>query len=160
MARLEPPTMEELTPEQKAIYDEVRRGRPQLVGPVRRAAAQSAARRRRQPGGRRDPQRGKLEKRLYELIVLIVARHAAASYAWAVHEPLAKDAGYQRRGDRGDPRRTQPAFAKPDERAIYDAVTALLKTNKISDAAYQALIKAVRLGADASRSSPAPGSTA
>ena len=41
---------------------------------------------------------GKLEKRIYELIVLMVSRHWSAQYAWAVHEPLGRAAG--RRNER------------------------------------------------------------
>ena len=37
--------------------------------------------------------------------------------------------------------RRKPTFAKADEKAIYEAVTELLNTNKIGDAAYQALVK-------------------
>ena len=84
---------------------------------------------------------GKLDKRLYELIVLITVRHAGAAYAWAVHDPLGRKAGLS--GDVVDAihARRKPAFAKADEKAIYDAVTELLNSNKIGDAAYQALIK-------------------
>ena len=77
MARLDPPTLEQLTPEQKAIYHEVSRGRPRVQGPfsvllrnppladaVNRAVEQIRT-------------KGKLEKRLYELVVMIVARHAS-----------------------------------------------------------------------------------
>jgi 4-carboxymuconolactone decarboxylase len=37
--------------------------------------------------------------------------------------------------------RRKPTLAKSDERAIYEAVTSLLEEKKISDAAYQGLIK-------------------
>jgi 4-carboxymuconolactone decarboxylase len=145
VARLEVPTLEQLTPEQKAIYHEVSRGRPRVQGPfsvllrnppladaVNRAVEQIRT-------------KGKLEKRLYELVVMIVARHASAAYAWTVHEKPARDAGIS--ADAIEAIRTgrTPAFAKSDEKAIYDAVTSLLKTNRISDTAYQALLKELGL---------------
>src|SRR5207253_2989405 len=76
-----------------------------------------------------------------ELIVLITVRHAGAAYAWAVHDPLARKAGVS--GDVVDAihAKRKPSFTKPDEKAIYQAVTELLNTNKIGDAAYQALIQ-------------------
>ena len=141
LARYEPPTMEQLTPEQKAIYHEVSRGRPRVTGPfgvlLRNAPLADAVNR----AVEQIRTKGKLEKRLYELIVLIVAHHAKASYAWAVHEKPARDAGIG--GDAIEAIRTgrAPAFAKSDERAIHDAVTSLLQTNRLSDAAYQALLK-------------------
>src|SRR5581483_11596124 len=100
---------------------------PALAGPI--SAVVDAV--------RRD---GKLEKRLYELVVLITVRHAGAAYPWSVHEPLGRAAGLS--GDVVDAikaRRT-PTFQKADERVIYDAVTELLRNNKIGDAAFQALI--------------------
>jgi 4-carboxymuconolactone decarboxylase len=141
VARFEPVDFERLTPENKALYEAVRGNRPKLVGPFSvlmhnpplAAAINQVV----------DPIRkdGKLEKRLYELIVLITVRHASAAYAWAVHEPLGRAAGLS--GDVVDAikaRRT-PTFQKADEKAIYDAVTELLESNKVSDATHQALIK-------------------
>ena len=40
---------------------------------------------------------------MYELIVLTVARHWSAQYAWAVHEPIARGLGFSADDDRGDP---------------------------------------------------------
>jgi 4-carboxymuconolactone decarboxylase len=141
VARFEPVDFERLTPEHKALYDMVRANRPKLVGPfsvlmhnppLARAINQVV------DAIRKD---GKLEKRLYELVVLITVRHASAAYAWAVHEPLGRAAGLS--ADVVDAIKAQrtPKFQKVDEKAIYDAVTELLKSNKVGDAAYQALIK-------------------
>ena len=141
MARFEPVNVDQLTPEHKALYEAVRANRPKLVGPfsvLMHNPPLADAVNRVVDAIRKD---GKLEKRLYELIVLIVVRHAAAAYAWAVHDPLGRKAGLS--GDVVDAiqARRKPPFAKADEKAIYDAVTELLDTNKISDGAYQALIK-------------------
>jgi 4-carboxymuconolactone decarboxylase len=86
---------------------------------------------------------GKLEKRLYELIVLIVVRKWQAAYAWAVHDPLGRAAGLS--GDVVDALQAQrkPTFAKSDERAIYEAITELLDNKKISDGTYQTLVKEI-----------------
>ena len=141
MPRYEPPTMDELTPEQKAIYSSISRGRPRVTGPfsvlLRNPPLADALNR----AVETIREKGKLEKRLYELIVLIVARHASAAYAWCVHEKPAKDAGIS--GDAIEAIRAgrEPAFSKPDEKVIYEAVASLLKTNKLSDATYQALVK-------------------
>ena len=141
MTRYEPVNVDRLTPEHKALYEAVRANRPKLVGPfsvLMHNPPLADAVNRVVDAIRKD---GKLEKRLYELIVLIVVRHAAAAYAWAVHDPLGRNSGLS--GDVVDAilARRKPSFAKADEKAIYDAVTELLNGNKISDAAYQALIK-------------------
>jgi 4-carboxymuconolactone decarboxylase len=141
MARYEPVIADQLTSEHKALYDAVRANRPRLVGPfsvLMHNPPLADAVNKVVDAIRKD---GKLEKRLYELIVLIVVRHAGAAYAWAVHDPLGRKAGLS--GDVVDAiqARRKPTFAKADEKAIYDAVTELLNTNKISDAAYQTLIQ-------------------
>lgn len=141
MARFEQVNADKLTPDNKALYEAVRASRPKLVGPfsvlmhnppLARAVNQLV------DAIRRD---GKLDKRLYELVVLITARHAGSAYAWAVHDPLGRKAGLS--GDVVDAiqAKKKPNFAKADEKAIYEAVTELLNTNRISDAAYQELTK-------------------
>jgi 4-carboxymuconolactone decarboxylase len=141
VARFEQVNADKLTPDNKALYEAVRASRPKLVGPfsvlmhnppLARAVNQLV------DAIRRD---GKLDKRLYELVVLITARHAGSAYAWAVHDPLGRKAGLS--GDVVDAiqAKKKPNFAKADEKAIYEAVIELLNTNRISDAAYQELTK-------------------
>jgi 4-carboxymuconolactone decarboxylase len=141
VARYEPVNADQLTPENKALYDTVRANRPKLVGPfsvlmhnppLARAVNEVV------DAVRKD---GKLEKRLYELVVLITVRQAGAAYAWAVHDPLGRKAGLSDDVVDAIHAKRRPAFAKADEKAIYDAVIELLASNKIGDAAYQALIK-------------------
>ena len=132
---------DQLTPDNKALYEAVRAGRPKLVGPfsvlmhnppLAGAISQVV------DAIRRD---GKLDKRLYELIVLITARHAGAAYAWAVHDPLGRKAGLSGDVVEAIQAKKKPNFAKADEKAIYEAVTELLTTNKIGEPAYQELVK-------------------
>jgi 4-carboxymuconolactone decarboxylase len=140
LVRYEPVNFDTLTPEHKALYEAVRGNRPKLVGPfsaLMHNPPLAAAINEVVNAVRRD---GKLEKRLYELIVLITVRHASAAYAWAVHEPLGKAAGLSAEIVDAIKARRTPSFAKADEKAIYQAVTELLTGNRISDDAYRALI--------------------
>jgi 4-carboxymuconolactone decarboxylase len=132
---------EQLTPDNKALYETVRAGRPKLVGPfsvLMHNPALAGPINQVVDAIRRD---GKLDKRLYELIVLITARHAGAAYAWAVHDPLGRKAGLSGDVIEAIQAQKKPNFAKADEKIVYDAVTELLTTNKISEPAYQAMIK-------------------
>ncbi len=141
MARFEPVDFDRLAPDHKALYEAVRGNRPKLVGPfsvLMHNPPLAAAINQVVDAIRKD---GKLEKRLYELIVLITVRHAAAAYAWAVHEPLGRAAGLSADVVDAIKARRTPSFEKADEKAIYEAVTELLADNKLSDAAYQALIR-------------------
>ena len=76
---------------------------------------------------------GKLDKRIYELIVLTVARHWSAQYAWAVHEPIARGLGFSEEmveAIKAPPQ--SPSSAKPEEALVYDAVTELLAGKVLS----------------------------
>jgi len=146
VARYEPVQFEKLTPEHKALYENVRGKRPKLVGPfsvLMHNPALAGAVNQVVDVVRKD---GKLEKRLYELIVLIVVRKWQAAYAWAVHDPLGRAAGLS--GDVVDALQAErkPTFAKSDERAIYAAITELLDNKKISDGTYQNLVKEIGFG--------------
>ena len=141
MARLDPPKMEELTPQQKEIYAAVSRSRPRVSGPfgvwLRTPPIADAANK--LVNSVRD--NGKLEKRQYELIVMTVAAHWTASYAWAAHEQTAKGVGVAPDVIEAIRTKKKPNFANPDEALIYDAVTSLLQNRKLPDSTYQGLLK-------------------
>jgi 4-carboxymuconolactone decarboxylase len=140
VTRFDPVDRAKLTPEHQALYDVVRSNRPKLVGPfsvlMHNPPLADAI------NGVVDAIRkdGKLEKRIYELIVLITVRHAASAYAWAVHDPLGRAAGLSGEVVDAIKAKRTPPFQKADEKAVYTAVTELLTTNKISEPAYQALV--------------------
>ena len=141
MARLDPLPVEQLSPQQKLIHDKIKGNRPKLGGPfgvlLRNPALATAA------SGVVDALRGdgKLDKRIYELIVLTVARHWSAQYAWAVHEPIARGLGFTDEMVDSIKARRRPTSAKPEEALVYDAVTELMAGKVLSTATYDRLIK-------------------
>jgi 4-carboxymuconolactone decarboxylase len=141
LARLEPLSLEELTPEQKALYDVVGRGRPRVTGPfgvwLRIPPIADAANR--LTLALRDNAR--LDKRLFELVVLMVVRHWGAQYAWAVHEQPALKAGLTSETIEALRARQMPDFKQADERAVYGAVAELLTTRSLSQGNYDRLIE-------------------
>jgi 4-carboxymuconolactone decarboxylase len=75
----------------------------------------------------------KLETRLKEFAILILAREWTAQFEWFAHQPAAVKAGLAepvieelRQGKR-------PAALQPDETAIYDLVIALVRDHEVSD---------------------------
>jgi 4-carboxymuconolactone decarboxylase len=92
MPRIDDVKVESLTPRQKKIYDDIMRTRPRsgggLGGPfsVWIRTPDIAEHVDRLTNAFRVS--AKLEKRLIELIILLVCRDATAKYAWGVHEPL------------------------------------------------------------------------
>ena len=82
--------------------------------------------------------RTSLPTRLSELAVLVVARHHDCQYVWQAHAPVALKAGVA--PDIVEAIRTghRPAAAQPDETAVYDYASELLRSKFVSDAAYAA----------------------
>jgi 4-carboxymuconolactone decarboxylase len=141
LARLEPLAVDKLTSEQKALHAQVSRGRPNIQGPYSvwlRTPPIAEAAHKLLTAVR---QNGKLDKRLYELLVLTVTRHAGVEYAFAVHEPLALEAGIERAIVEAIRAKKQPSLTNPDDALIYEATTSLLQSVKLPDATYQALVK-------------------
>jgi 4-carboxymuconolactone decarboxylase len=141
VSRLDPIPVENLSPEQKTIHAELMKGRKRVGGPfaiwlripnlAHTANELTQALR----------ERGLLEKRLFELIVLTVVRHWSAQYAWAAHEPNAAAAGLSRDVIEAIRTRQKPEFKKADEQMIYDALRELLDTMELSSATYDRLLE-------------------
>lgn len=81
--------------------------------------------------------RTRLADRLFEVMVLTVARSWTAQYEWYAHEPGARKAGISDavieaiREDRPD-----PPFAEEDERVVFLVTRELLRTKRLSEATY------------------------
>jgi 4-carboxymuconolactone decarboxylase len=133
--------MERLTPEQKTLYAELMKTRKRVSGPfgvwLRNPPVADAANK--LVLALRE--HGKLEKRLYELIVLTVVRHWSAQYAWAAHEDNARASGVSNEVIEAIRARKTPTFVKADEALVYDAVSELLAGKVLSAATYGRLIE-------------------
>jgi 4-carboxymuconolactone decarboxylase len=147
MARLEQVRPADLTAEQKRMYDIIVGTRATgLGGPfsvlVRTPYIAEPA------NGLHNAFRltGKLDRRVFELLVCMVARECGAEYAWAVHEELARKAGLAPDVIVAVRERRMPGFAHDDERLIYDLTTQLLKTKTLNEATYRRAVAA--LGVD------------
>jgi 4-carboxymuconolactone decarboxylase len=140
VARLDPLKMEELTPEQQRVHAELGRTRKRVGGPfaiwLRNPALADHANRLTLTLR----EHGKLEKRLFELIVLTVVRHWSAQYAWAAHEPNALAAGLSADVIAAIRERRKPTFARADEQLVYEAVSELLDSKELSAPTYQRLL--------------------
>ncbi len=137
MSRLPPIDPDALNAEQRVAYDEIVRVRGQVRGPFaiwltspelceRALALQDWF-----------PRRGKLERRLLELMILVMARQATAQFAWFVHEPYAVREGVSQVVVDAIRERRTPEFEKEDERLVYDIAHELDATRTLSDATYR-----------------------
>jgi len=150
MARLSRKTLDELTPEQREVFDEIVANRP--VKPVDGHI-----------GGPFDmwmrvPEMGRLlvalggyfrfktsvDRRYIELVILVTGAFWKAQFEWFAHEPMARRAGVPedvilaiRRGD-------TPEFADDLDRISYQMATELHHSHELSDETYEAAVAAFR----------------
>lgn len=138
MARVEEVKREEISERQKKLYDDISRTRSgRLGGPFSVwIRTPDIAEHAYQLTNCFRPA-GKLDKRLIELIVLLVARDASAKYAWSVHEPQGRDAGLTEATIDAIRARKPPDFKRDDERLIYDFVSELLRTKAVSPETFE-----------------------
>jgi 4-carboxymuconolactone decarboxylase len=144
MARVDEVKRESLDARQRQLYDDIMHTRPRgkLSGPfsVWMHTPDIA-----------EPANGlancfrvhaRLDKRLIELITLMMCRAGTVKYAWSVHEPLARQAGLS--ADIVDAIRAnkRPDFSRDDERLIYDLVAELLATKSLSDGTFSRAVTA------------------
>jgi 4-carboxymuconolactone decarboxylase len=72
-----------------------------------------------------------LDRRLFEMVVLVVAAHAQADHEWAAHSELAVKAGLPRTAVEAIGRREMPSFARSDEMAVYILAAALVRDLRV-----------------------------
>jgi 4-carboxymuconolactone decarboxylase len=143
--RVEDLKPESLTAEQKAIHDRIAGTRGGTVrGPfaiwLRIPAIADTADRL-----GTTLRRCSIEKRLFELMVLIVARHWSAQYEWFAHARHARDEGLAPEMIEAIRQRRTPTFTRDDERLIYDMVTEMNESRTLSQPTYDRVLAAMGL---------------
>lgn len=136
--RLPPMRPEEMTEAQRAAADELVAGRRGGVrGPFVALLRSPELMRRLRPVGDYVRFETVIEARIGELLVLLVAREWTQQFEWAVHHPLALQAGLAREtlAALADGRR--PPAMSDDEEAAYELAAELLRTRGVSDETYR-----------------------
>ncbi len=127
----------EMSAEQARIHDEIAAPRGGVVaGPFAIWLRNPAVADRANQFGNALRLHGKLEKRLFELMVLVVARHWGAQYEWHAHEKQALANGIPAAVVEAIREHRQPVFAADDERLVYEIVREMNDTRHLSDATY------------------------
>jgi 4-carboxymuconolactone decarboxylase len=147
--RFKPIPVEDLTSEQRRLYDAIR------SGPRAKLANSSAAK----PGplggpfnvwlrspaigecvqrlGEEIRFRSSLPPKLNEMAIIITARFWTSQYEWHAHCKLALDAGLDPSIAQAIAERRRPAHLDEDEAIVYDFSTELHETHGVSDTAYR-----------------------
>ena len=79
-----------------------------------------------------------LPQRLYELAILVTARHWTSQYEWQAHHRSALQAGLKPAIADAIAQGTRPAAMQKDEEAVYDFASELLNAKQVSDATFGA----------------------
>ena len=142
---------ENLTPEQKALYDAIR------SGPRSKVANSSAAKPGplggpfnvllRSPGvgdiiqklGAEIRFKSSIPSQLNEFAICITARHWACQYEWTAHHKLALDAGLDPKIGEDLAQGRRPANLSKDQEIIYNFSKELHETHGVSDTNYKAV---------------------
>ena len=138
MARAPAVQPDKLSPEHKRIYDKIAARLPHggdVRGPFSvlvntPALAEGAL------GIYASLREAKLERRLIELMILVVARFHTAQYVWFAHGTRALEAGLPAATVDAIRERHAPSLTREDEKTVYDVVTELLATRKLAPASY------------------------
>jgi 4-carboxymuconolactone decarboxylase len=145
MARVDSLRPEELTPDQQRIAGEIASTRNRVGGPfaiwLRTPAIADAANRL----GNTLRHDSNLDRRLFELMVLVIARHWGAQYEWFVHEGGARHAGLSEPVILALREGRLPVFARADEQLVYDVVTELQSSRTLTNETYTRALAAFGL---------------
>lgn len=79
---------------------------------------------------------GKLEKRLFELMTLVVIRRWSAQFAWYAHGPRAQQLGIAPEIVEAIRSRRAPSITREDEKLVYELTTEIMDKHALSDATY------------------------
>ena len=136
MSRVPDLSFDEMSVEQRRMYDEIKGPRGIVAGPfalwMRLPEVADAANR----FGNALRLHGTLDRRLFELMVLVIARYWNAQYEWYAHETAAIAAGLGREIVEALRSGREPAFTAEDERIVYALVTELHATRDVSAATF------------------------
>lgn len=143
MPRLPAIVRENLSPEQQRVHDRVRETRGQVRGPfeiwlnVPELAEQCLDIQHRLNHDAR------LDQRLMQLMILIMARRSSAQFAWYAHARRAVELGISAHVIEAIRTRNDPAFDRADEKLVHDIVMELDATRHLSDASYRRALAAL-----------------
>jgi 4-carboxymuconolactone decarboxylase len=136
MARFKPLSPDQMTAEQRAVCDDLMKSRGSVRGPfpvmLHNPGLAAAA----EKLGGYARFGSKIEPRLLEFAVAVIARFWGAQVEWVSHSRLAREAGLDPAILKAVEEGKHPEFINDDEKAVYDFLTSLLNTTRVDDETY------------------------
>ncbi len=137
MTRLQPPSLEQMTPEQRAVHDDIVSGpRGRLQGPLAVWLTSPELADKAQRLGQFCRFETSLPPQLSELAILVTGRFWGAEFEWWAHKRIGLEAGLDPQLVEAVRQRRVPEFAGDDQRIVYDVATQLHRDHRISDQTY------------------------
>lgn len=137
--RFRPLTYDEMTPAQKAMIEHLVAGpRGGANGPFNVLLRSPEVGDLAQEFGASTRFKSSLPQRLYELAILVTARHWTSQYEWQAHHRSALQAGLSPAIADAIAQGRRPAAMQKDEEAVYAFCSELLNTKQVSDATFGA----------------------
>ena len=138
MPRLPDLVPEQLTPEQRRVHDAILSGpRGVVQGPLRVWLNSPELADRSQALGAFCRYGTTLPPRLSELAIVTTGAYWKAGFEWAVHAPIALEAGLDPQAVEAIRKGEPPQLDRADEAALYAFARELLHNRKVSEATYQ-----------------------
>lgn len=138
--RFKPLTMDEMTPEQKAMADAILSGpRGTLNGPFNVMLRSPDLGDRLQKVGEYVRFKTSIPPRLNELAILVTARAWTAQYEWYAHYQYAMKAGVPPAVAEDIAAGKRPTKMQSDEEVVYNFTRELIDTKQVSDATFNAV---------------------
>ncbi len=136
--RIELPAPCDMSPEQRAVYDQVMNFFGAPIGP-RIALMITPDVAARWSDLLTALEKSTLSRRLWELTILFVAREWDSQFEWWAHEAPALRQGLSREVVEALRKGERPAFENADEAAVFQYLTELMRDHRVSDPTYDAL---------------------
>jgi 4-carboxymuconolactone decarboxylase len=143
MSRYRDIAVDDMTPAQKEVHDEIvagRRGR--FGGPFQLLIRAPEVCRHLSRLGEYLRWGSSLSPALSELAICLTARHLRANFEWHAHMPLAVEAGVPAAAMEAIRVGATPQFEATDQGLVYRLVTELIDTKRLSDASFAEAIAA------------------
>lgn len=141
MSRLLEVSPENLTAEQRQIFDQLVAGRGRILGPYKVWIHSPTVASGMEKIGTFLNKRSSLSEREVEICILIIARHWQGEYVQAAHVNLGKKAGLSQAVIDALVAGGEPPLTDPHERAVYRFAAAMVASRKLPDAEFAEIEK-------------------
>ncbi len=146
MSRMPAATRENLTEEQREVFDQIVSGpHARVVGPFPAWLQSPELARRVRSLSEFLRFQSSPPRRLAEIAILVTGRHWRAEFEYYAHAKLAREAGVEEPVIQAIAAGKRPEFSRADDEIVYDLCTEMFETKRVTDATHQRAVDALGL---------------